>query len=234
MKIGIIGTGMVAQAIGAKLIELGQDVMHGTRDVAKTLERTDPGPMGTPPFGQWIKQHPKAKLETFREAAAHGEILINATSGVASLAALDYASKGNLSGKILIDVANPLDFSEGFPPSLTVCNKDSLGEQIQRDFPKTKVVKTLNTMNCRVMVNPHLVPGNHTVFVCGNDASAKAKVSGYLSHWFGWKKENIIDLGDITNARGTEMILPIWVRLLGVLQNPMFNFHVVVGPKPQK
>lgn len=232
MKIGIIGTGMVGQTIGAKLIELGHDVMHGTRDVAKTLERTKQDSMGAPPFGQWMKQHPKAKLETFNEATAHGEIVINATSGVASLAALDYAGKENLEGKILIDIANPLDFSEGFPPSLTVCNKDSLGEQIQRDFPKTKVVKTLNTMNCKVMVNPHLVPGDHTVFVCGNDNGAKTKVSGFLIDWFGWKKENIIDLGDITNARGTEMILPIWVRLLGVLQNPMFNFHVVVGEKP--
>ena len=232
MKIGIVGTGMVAKVIGARLIELGHDVMHGTRDVAKTLERSDPDPMGNPPFAQWMKLYPKSKLETFREAATHGEIVINATSGVASLAALDYAGKENLAGKILIDLANPLDYSEGFPPALTVCNKDSLGEQIQRDFPKTKVVKTLNTMNCRVMVNPHLVPGNHTVFVCGNDKGAKMKVSGYLTDWFGWKKENVIDLGDITNARGTEMLLPIWVRLYGNLKNPAFNFHVVVGKKP--
>ena len=232
MKIGIIGTGIVAQTIGAKLLEFNHDVMFGTRDVAKTLERTDPGPMGTPPLGQWMKKHPIAKLETFKEAAAHGKIVINASSGVASLAALDYAGKENLDGKILIDIANPLDFSEGFPPALTGCNKDSLGEQIQREFPKTKVVKTLNTMNALVMVNPHLVPGNHTIFICGNDTGAKTKVSGFLSDWFGWKKENIIDLGDITNARGTEMLLPIWVRLYGVLQNPMFNFHVVVGKKP--
>jgi len=233
MKIGILGTGMVGRAIGAKLMEFNHDVMFGTRDVAKTLERTKQDSMGTPPFAQWIRQHPKAKLETFEEAAAHGEIVINATSGVASLAALDYAGKENLEGKILIDVANPLDFSEGFPPSLTVCNKDSLGEQIQREFPKTKVVKTLNTMDAVVMVNPRLVPGDHTVFICANDAGAKTKVAGYLTDWFGWKKENILDLGDITNARGTEMVLPIWVRLFGLLQNPTFNFHIVVGPKPQ-
>lgn len=233
MKIGVMGTGMVGQTIGAKLIEVGHDVMHGTRDVAETLERTKPDSMGTQPFAHWMQQHPGSKLETFREAAAHGEIVINATSGVASLAALDYSGKENLEGKILIDIANPLDFSEGFPPTLTVCNTDSLGEQIQRDFPKTKVVKALNTMNHKVMVNPKLVPGDHTVFICGNDAHAKSKVSAYLTDWFGWKKENIIDLGDITNARGAEMVLPIWVRLLGVLQNPMFNFHVVVGPKPK-
>jgi len=234
MKIGIIGTGMVGQAIGAKLIEVGHDVMHGTRDVAKTLERTKPDSMGTPSFAKWMQQHPKSKLETFKEAAAHGELVINATSGVASLAALDYAGKENLDGKILIDIANPLDFSEGFPPSLTICNTDSLGEQIQREFPETKVVKTLNTMNCHVMANPKLVPGNHTVFICGNDTHAKTKVKGFLTDWFGWKKENILDLGDITNARGTEMLLPIWVRLYGALKNPMFNFHVVVGSKPKE
>lgn len=232
MKIGIIGTGIVGQTIGAKLLEDGHDVMHGTRDVAKTLERTSKDSTGTPPFGQWMKQHSNAKLETFNEAAVHGEVVINATSGVVSLAALEYAGKENLAGKILIDIANPLDFSEGFPPSLTVCNTDSLGEQIQREFPETKVVKTLNTMNCYVMVDPKAVPGNHTVFMCGNDKRAKTKVAGFLTDWFRWKKENILDLGDITNARGTEMILPIWVRLYGVLKNPMFNFHVVVGSKP--
>jgi predicted dinucleotide-binding enzyme len=234
MKIGILGTGMVGRAIGEKLMESNHDVMFGTRDVAKTLERTDVSPMGTLPFGKWMKQHPTAKLETFREAAAHGDIVINATYGVTSLAALEYAGKENLKDKILIDVANPLDFSEGFPPSLTVCNTDSLGEQIQREFPETKVVKTLNTMNCYVMANPKLVPGNHTVFICGNDTHSKTKVKGFLTDWFGWKKENILDLGDITNARGTEMLLPIWVRLFGLLQNPMFNFHVAVGPKPQR
>lgn len=233
MRIGIIGTGIVGQTIGAKLTELSEDVMHGTRDVAKTLARTEPDGYGNPPFSEWKKQYQKVKLSTFEEAAAHGEIVINATAGVASLAALELSGHENLRGKILIDIANPLDLSQGFPPSLAICNTDSLGEQIQNSFPEARVVKTLNTMNCHVMVNPGLVPGDHSVFMSGNDGDAKGQVSKFLIAWFGWKQKNIIDLGDITTSRGTEMLLPIWVRLYGVMQNPNFNFHVVIGPKPQ-
>ena len=123
-------------------------------------------------------------------------------------------------------MANPLDFSQGMPPSLIVCNTDSLGEQIQRNFPEVKVVKTLNTMNAHLMVNPAQVDnGDHHIFISGNDQAAKDEVTSYLKDWFGWK--HVIDLGDITTARGTEMILPIWVRLMGTLQTPMFNFKIV-------
>jgi len=233
MKIGIIGTGIVGQTIGSKLIEVGKDVMYGTRDVTKTLARTEPDAYGNPPFSEWKEQHPKAKLGTFQEAASHGEIVINATTGVASLTALTLAGQENLHGKILIDIANPLDFSQKFPPLLAVCNTDSLGEQIQNAFPEVKVVKTLNTVNCYVMVNPEALPGDHNVFVSGNDADAKAQVSRMLIDCFGWKQENLIDLGDITTSRGTEMLLPIWVRLYGAMQHPNFNFHIVVGPKPR-
>jgi predicted dinucleotide-binding enzyme len=225
MKIGIIGTGMVGQNLGAKFIELGHSVMFGTRDVDKTLARTEPDGFGNPPFSEWKKSHPEAELGSFAEAAAHGEIVINATSGGASLAALSSAGKENLSGKILIDIANPLDFSNGFPPSLTVCNTDSLGERIQKAFPDVRVVKTMNTMNAVIMVNPGLISGDHTVFVSGNDEGAKREVSVLLKE-LGWKEENICDLGDISTARGTEMLLPIWVRLYGAMQNPMFNFHI--------
>jgi hypothetical protein len=136
------------------------------------------------------------------------------------------AGEANLNGKVLIDIANPLDFSQGMPPTLTVCNTDSLGEQIQRAYPNVKVVKTLNTVNAFLMVNPgQLANADHTMFVCGNDAAAKAQVTEWLKGWFGWK--DVIDLGDITNARGTEMLLPIWVRLWGALQSPMFNFKIV-------
>lgn len=132
--------------------------------------------------------------------------------------------------KILIDIANPLDFSNGFPPSLTVCNADSLAEELQQTFPALKVVKTLNTMSAFIMVNPGLVPGDHTVFISGNDSEAKSVVKGMLNS-FGWDNKNIIDLGDITTARRTEMLLPVWVRLLGVLQTPMFNFHINIAGK---
>ena len=233
MKIGIIGTGIAGQTIGAKLIEAGEDVMFGTRNVEKTLARTEPDGYGNPPFSQWIKGQPQAKLGTFREAAAHGEVLFNVTAGAVSLRALELAGKENLGGKVLVDIANPLDISQGFPPSLTVCNTDSLGEQIQDAFPKVKVVKTLNTMSAPVMVNPALVPGDHNVFLSGNDAEAKAQVSAMLRGWFGWPPQNIVDLGDLSTARGTEMLLPIWVRLFGAYQHPFFNFHIAMGTPPQ-
>jgi predicted dinucleotide-binding enzyme len=205
-------------------MELGHDVVIGTRDVRKTMAHAEPDYMGNPPFGVWLKTHDKAKLATFSEAATHGELLVNATTGAASLDALKLAGERNLAGKILIDIANPLDFSKGMPPTLAVCNTDSLGEKIQRAFPKAKVVKTLNTMTNMVMVDPKLVAnGDHDVLVSGNDFEAKAKVTEVLQS-FGWR--NIIDLGDITTARGAEMLLPIWVRLMGALQTPMFNFKI--------
>jgi predicted dinucleotide-binding enzyme len=135
------------------------------------------------------------------------------------------AGSENLAGKILIDISNALDFSKGFPPTLSVCNDDSVGEQIQREFPDAKVVKTLNTVNCVLMVNPSLLHGEHDLFMSGNDADAKVMVRKILTEWFGWK--NVIDLGDITTARGTEQLLPIWVRLMGLFKSPQFNFHIV-------
>src|SRR5262249_7403772 len=161
-------------------------------------------------------------LGTLAEAAAHGELVVNATNGIGSLEALQAAGEKNLAGKVLIDLANPLDFSKGMPPSLTVCNTDSLGEQIQRAFPAARVVKTLNTMNAALMVTPRkLADGAHTVFVSGNDADAKKLVTELLES-IGW--QDIVDLGDITTARGAEMMLPIWVRLWGVTKTPMFSF----------
>jgi hypothetical protein len=226
MKIGVLGTSMVGQTISGKLAELDHDVMVGTRDVASTLARTDPHPYGLPPFSVWHQQHSGIKLGSFAEAAAHGEIVINATNGTASVAALQLAGEANLNDKILVDIANPLDFSQGMPPSLTFCNTDSLGEQIQRAFPRVKVVKTLNTVTASLMVDPNqLADGDHTIFVSGNDDAAKEQVTAVLRAWFGWKE--VIDLGDISTARGTEMYLPIWLRLWGALGTGMFNVKVV-------
>lgn len=225
MKIGVIGTGMVGQSISARLSGLGHDVMIGTRDVAKTLARSEPDAFGNPPFKAWHAKHAGVKLGTLREAASHGEFIVNATHGVGSVETLKAAGEENLRGKILIDIANPLDFSRGILPSLAVSNTDSLGEQIQRAFPDVKVVKTLNTVNAFLQVNPELVAGgDHTIFMSGNDTGAKAKV-GELLQSFGWR--HVIDLGDITTARGTEMILPLWVRLMGALGTPMFGIKVV-------
>lgn len=226
MKIGVLGTGMVGQTIAAKLAERGHEVMIGTRDPAATLARSEPHPYGFPPFSEWHKAHPQVTLGDLATAAAHGEMLVNATNGFGSLPALNQAGAANLGDKILIDISNPLDFSQGMPPSLTVCNTDSLAEQIQRAFPRVKVVKTLNTLTAALMVNPgQLAGGDHHIFVSGSDAEAKAQVTELLKRDFGWK--HVIDLGDITTARGVEMLLPIWVRLMGALQTPMFNFKIV-------
>ena len=222
MTIGIIGSGVVGQTIGAKLVERGEDVVLGTRSPGSLNDKRG--------FGQslddWLKATgSRARLGTFADAATHGEIVINATSGTVSLEALRLAGEQNLRGKILIDISNPLDFSKGRPPTLTVCNTDSVGEQIQRAFPDAKVVKTLNTTNVNIMVDPGQVAGgNHDLFVSGNDAAAKARVTELLRQWFGWR--TVIDLGDITTARGTEMLLPIWLRLWGALGSPMFNFKI--------
>ena len=226
MKIGVLGTSGVGQTISGKLVELGHDVVVGTRDVAQTLARIESGPMGSPPFSAWLRQHPDARLETFADAARHGDIVINATNGMGSLEALDQAGESNLNGKILLDVANPLDFSHGMPPTLSVSNTDSLGERIQRAYPEVKVVKTLNTVTASLMVNPRqLADGEHHIFVSGNDADAKAQVAEFLTTWFGWK--HIIDLGDITSARGTEMYLPLWLRLWGAVGTGIFNIQIV-------
>lgn len=225
MRFGILGTGVVGKTIAARLDDLRHEVMVGTRDPEETLSRTEPDPYGNPPFSAWQQEHPEARLGTFGEVAAHGEVVVNATAGAVSLEALEQAGEDNLNGKILIDIANPLDFSQGMPPTLSVSNTDSLGEQIQRRFPEVKVVKTLHTMNAYLMVDPTQLAGaDHTVFVSGNDAEAKATVAELLRS-FGWT--DIIDLGDITTARGTEMLLPVWLRLFGALQKPIFNFKIV-------
>jgi hypothetical protein len=205
---------MVGKAISTKLVQLGHNVKMGSRTTNNEKA------------AEWVKANgANSSQGTFADAAAFGELLFNCTSGMASLEVLKLAGANNLSGKVLIDISNPLDFSKGMPPTLSVCNADSLGEQIQRAFPEVKVVKTLNTMNCNIMVNPSLVPGSHDVFVCGNDAGAKSKVTEILKNWFGWK--SVIDLGDITSARGVEMMMPIWIRLMGVLQTPNFNYKIV-------
>lgn len=226
MKIGVFGTSMVGQTISGKLAELGHDVMVGTRDVAKTQAHVEPHPYGFPAFSVWQKEQPNVKLGTFSDAALYGEILFNATNGSGSLDALKLAGESNLNGKVLVDIANPLDFSKGSPPTLSVSNTDSLGEQIQRAYPHVKVVKTLNTVTAFLMINPSLVANaDHTMFVCGNDAEAKAQVTEWLQGWFGWK--DVIDLGNITNARGTEMYLALWIRLWGTLGTGMFNVKIM-------
>lgn len=224
MKIAVLGTGMVGRALAGRLFELGHDVTVGTRDVAATLARSTPDGMANPPFSEWQATHPAVRLTSFAEAAAGAEVVVNATSGGASLAALE-AAREHLAGAIVLDIANPLDFSRGMPPTLLVKDSDSLGEQIQAAFPEAKVVKALNTMNAYLMVDPKLLAdGDHTAFVSGDDARAKSVVVDLLES-FG--HTDVIDLGDITAARGTEMVLPIWLRLMAALGTASFQLKVV-------
>lgn len=224
MKIAVLGTGMVGRTIAGALAGLGHDVVIGTRDPQATLARTEPDMMGTAPLAQWHAANAGIDVAAFADAASGAELVVNATNGGGSLAALAAAGTGNLAGKIIMDVANPLDFSQGMPPSLNPVNTDSLGEEIQRAFPEAKVVKTLNTMTASVMVDPARVAGgDHSVFVSGDDADAKAAVTELLK---GFGHRDVVDLGDITSARGAEMILPIWLRIWGALGTGEFNFKI--------
>ena len=216
MKVAVLGTGMVGTTIGSKLIQLGHEVKLGSRthNNEKALE--------------WVNANgDKATQGTFAEAAAFGEIVFNCTKGEVSIEVLHLAGEENLAGKILIDIANPLDFSKGMPPTLSIVNDNSLGEETQKAFPKVKVVKALNTLWCGLMVNPAMI-GNadHNIFMSGNDADAKTKVKELLTS-FGWLANNILDLGDITTARGTEMFLPLWLRIMGATNNGAFNIKII-------
>jgi len=225
MRTAVLGTGMVGRAVASRLAELGHDVVVGTRDVTVTMGRNEPDGMGNPPFRIWVEEHPLVRIAAYAEAAAASEIVVNATNGAGSIAALTAAGETNLAGKVLVDIANPLDTSAGLPPTLFVKDTDSLGEQIQRAFPAAKVVKALNTMTAYLMVDPkQLAGGDFSVFLSGDDPGAKATVADLLRS-FG--HTDVIDLGDITTARGAEMVMPIWLRLWGALGTPMFSFKIV-------
>lgn len=218
MKIAILGTGSVGATIGSRLVDLGHQVMMGSRTANNEKALA------------FVSKHQgiNAAAGTFSEAATYGEVIFNCTKGEYSLDAIALAGKG-INGKVLIDVSNPLDFSNGMPPHLipSLANTNSLGEEIQKRFPETKVVKTFNTMWCGIMVDPNLVGGgNHINYICGNDAEAK-KTSINILKQFGWKDECLLDLGDITNARGTEATLLIWLRVYGATKTGAFNFNII-------
>jgi predicted dinucleotide-binding enzyme len=214
MKIGVLGTGVVGRTIGTRLVGLGHEVVMGSR----TADNAD--------AAEWAAGvGAGASHGTFADAGG-ADLFFNCTLGTASIDALGAVGADQLGGKVVVDVANPLDFSKGMPPSLWVCNTDSLGEQIQRAFPEALVVKSLNTMNCEVMVDPSRVPGDHDVFVSGDDDGAKAQVKELLGD-FGWTEGRIIDLGDITTSRGPEMYLPLWLELYGALGTGTLNIKVV-------
>jgi predicted dinucleotide-binding enzyme len=214
MHIGVLGTGTVGQTLAQALVDRGHEVRMGARSA------------GNEKAVAWANDGgPLASEGSFADAAAFAELIINATAGAASLEALEMAGGEQLAGKVLIDVANPLDMSKGMPPTLTVCNDDSLGERIQRAFPEVRVVKALNTVTAAVMVAPQLVAGDHTIFICGNDEQAKTHARGLLEE-FGWPPASVLDLGDIGAARGMEMYLPLWLRLWGATGSAILNVEV--------
>lgn len=214
MKIAVLGTGAVGQALAGRLAELGHDVTVGTRDPAATAAKEE--------YAAWASSHQAVDLATFAEAAAEAALVINATSGGVSLDVLGQA--GDLSGKVVLDVSNGLDFSGGFPPLMTAPQDDSIAEQLQRAFPSAMVVKSLNTMTAALMIHPEQLSDPGSVFVSGDDPDAKATVTALL-HELG--HTDVIDLGDVTTARGAEWLMPAWLRLMGAVGTPLFNWKVV-------
>ena len=212
MRIAVIGTGIVGRTLAQGLTRVGHDVVVGTRDPAETGAREEWTGVAVP-------------LQPLETVAAGADLVVNATNGQGSLSALGQVGSDHLAGTVLLDVANPLDFGAGFPPTLSVKDTDSLAEQIQRAFPEAKVVKSLNTVNASVMVDPASVgDGDTTVFVAGDDAGARATVRGVLEE-LGWR--DVVELDGLQNARGLEMWLPLWVRLMGTLGTPQFNLKIV-------
>ncbi|EPA1861527.1 NADPH-dependent F420 reductase [Klebsiella oxytoca] len=226
MKISVIGTGMVGRAVAERLNGLGHDTVIGTRDPAATLARTEPDMKGTPAFSHWHAVHPHTKLVTMEDAGKFGDVIVNATSGSDAISALELVGKDNLAGKVVLDISLPLDLSEGLPPKLLVANDDSLGEQIQRAFPEARIVKSLNTVQFEIMMDPTLLPGTHNIFVSGNDINAKNTIQTLLKE-FGWSTESIIDLGDITTSRAVEMYSRLLFTLAGKFGSYHFNIAIV-------
>ena len=226
MNIAVFGTGSVGQTLAKRLAELSHQVVIGTRNVENTLAKTAPDGMGTAPVGVFLKNHSSIALHRYADAAKDASLIVLATQGHGAKDAL--AAAGNLDGKVILDLTNPLDFSKGVPPTLFASNDTSLGEQLQAAFPTAHFVKSLNTMYNGLMVNPRALGEDSTVFVSGNDAHAKATVTAILKE-FGWKDTEILDLGDITTARGTESLLPVWLRVYSATKNVFFNFKVATG-----
>jgi predicted dinucleotide-binding enzyme len=219
MNIGVLGTGMVGEAIATALTEKEHNVRMGSRSASNEKATA------------WVnKSNNHATQGDFNDAAAFGEIVFLCLNGAHALDAVRSIDADSINGKIVIDVTNPLDFSKGMPPRLIegLSNSTSLGEEIQNTLPGARVVKVLNTITANLMVNPKLVNnGDHTLFICGNDADAKNKVKHFLVDTFEWKPENLLDLGGIIAARGTEAYVPFWVMMMQANGSPMFNVKVV-------
>ena len=219
MNVGVLGTGVVGQTIATALTEKGHNVRMGSRSANNEKA------------AEWVKKsNNHATQGDFNDAASFGEVVFLCLNGNHALDVVHSIDADNVAGKIIVDLTNPLDFSKGMPPRLIegLNNSTSLGEEIQNAWPGARVVKTLNTVNCNVMVNPKLINnGDHTLFICGDDADAKNKVKHFLVDTFGWRPESLLDLGGIVAARGTEAYVPFWVMMMQATGSPVFNVKVV-------
>ena len=208
----MIGSGVVGRTLAQAFAGLGHDVAVGTRDPDETAKREEWSGMAV-------------ALRALEVVAADADLVVNATNGDASLAALGRVGTDHLVGKVLVDVANPLDFGAGFPPTLSVKDTDSLAEQIQRAFPAARVVKALNTVTASVMVDPASVgEGDTSIFVAGDDAGARTQVRALLES-LGWR--DVVGHDALSHARGLEMYVSLWVRLMGALGTAEFNVKLV-------
>lgn len=222
-KIAVLGSKMVGQALSEKLVEVGHSVVIGTRNPEKTKASTETSQLDPVSFSEWYKNHSTIEVATFADATKSADIIINATGGVHTMSALGLAGAENIGDKVLINVALPLDMSQGFPPTLLMANTDSLGETIQREFPQAKVVETLNTVFKEQMVEPAIY-GETTMFISGEDEAAKNLVITEILQKFGWAESQILDLGGIVNARGTEMSMRLYFQLAAKLGTFEFSF----------
>lgn len=226
MKVAVLGTGMVGKALSQKLHTMGHKVSIGTRSVEATVSKLAPMDADGLTYESWLSRHEGIQMRSFRDSITGAEIIISSLSGKHAVATLG-ALADEIGDRVVIDTTNPLDFSHGAAPVLSVTGADSLSEQIQAALPRARVVKALNTVGFSVMVDPQAInDGNHILPICGNDEAAKAAVRLLLEQ-MGWRTGSLVDLGDLTNARGMEAYLLYWFRLMGKLGTSSFNIEIV-------
>ena len=215
MKYAVLGTGMVGHTLSTKLVGLGHEVRKGSRITDNENAAAWASKLGG-----------ASGYGAQREVSVWADRVIFAVNGAQIEAAASAVGNEAAAGKTVIDVTNPLDMSHGMPPVLVahLSNTTSAGEILQAALPDAKVVKTLNTMNHRIMVDPSRVPGVHDVFLCSDHDDAKAEACEILAE-FGWSAP--IDLGPLAAARGTEGLMPFWLRMSGANGNFDFNYRIV-------
>jgi len=215
MRVGVLGSGQVGQRLAAGFRGRGHEVMIGSRDPAK------------PELVRWLSgEGAGIEAGTFAAAAAHGELVVLAVLGNAAEQAIAEAGPENFSGKVVIDAMNPLDFSGGFPPKLSIAGQDSLGERVQRALPDARVVKAFNTIGSAYFVDPNFTEGDPTMLIAGDDEDAKRAVADVLAD-FGWSQT--VDIGGIEGSRELEAICIAWVKIGGARGAWDHGFKLLVG-----